>query len=121
MKLPWPILPLILAAGLPLIASSPWTPKQRAAEISFGVLLAADCLQTLDIRHHPGMYETNPVMGRHPSDLETVGYFAAAGLLQFWLTDSLPPWGRNLTLGVSNGLEAGVVAHNFSIGLKLKF
>lgn len=40
-------------------------------------LLVLDCLQTLDIKNHPGVYEKNVILGRHPSDAKIMVYFSA--------------------------------------------
>jgi hypothetical protein len=86
----------------------------------------ADMLTTLDISKHPNLVEENPLMGQHPSDGKVLGYFAATGVLHYLVTRELvrenvpaPIVQTWEALGI--GLEVGMVAHNYSIGLRARF
>jgi hypothetical protein len=86
----------------------------------------ADMLTTLDIAKHPNLQEENPIMGAHPSQGKVVGYFAATGLLHWAVTRELvrenvpaPIVQTWEALGI--GLEVGMVAHNYSIGLRARW
>ena len=86
----------------------------------------ADMLTTLDISRHPNLVEENPLMGQHPSDGRVLGYFAATGVLHYLVTRELvrenvpaPIVQTWEALGI--GLEVGMVAHNYSIGLRANF
>jgi len=86
----------------------------------------ADMLTTLDISRHPNLVEENPLMGQHPSDGKVLGYFAATGVLHYLVTRELvrenvpaPIVQTWEALGI--GLEVGLVAHNYSIGLRARF
>lgn len=86
----------------------------------------ADMLTTLDIAKHPNLVEENPLMGQHPSDGKVLGYFAATGALHYLVTRELvrenvpaPIVQTWEALGI--GLEVGMVAHNYSIGLRARF
>lgn len=85
----------------------------------------ADMLTTLDISRHPNLVEENPLMGQHPSDGKVLGYFAATGVLHYLVTRELvrenvpaPIVQTWEALGI--GLEVGMVAHNYSIGLRVR-
>lgn len=86
----------------------------------------ADMLTTLDISRHPNLVEENPLMGQHPSDGKVLGYFAATGVLHYLVTRELvrenvpaPIVQTWEALGI--GLEVGMVAHNYQIGLRARF
>ncbi len=86
----------------------------------------ADMLTTLDISRHPNLVEENPLMGQHPSDGKVLGYFAVTGVLHYLVTRELvrenvpaPIVQTWEALGI--GLEVGMVAHNYSIGLRARF
>jgi hypothetical protein len=86
----------------------------------------ADMLTTLDIARHPNLVEENPLMGQHPSDGRVLGYFAATGVLHYLVTRELvrenvpaPIVQTWEALGI--GLEVGMVAHNYSLGLRARF
>jgi hypothetical protein len=99
------------------------TPK---LEWVYQAAAAADMLTTLDIKNHPNLVEENPILGQHPSDAKVIGYFAATGLLHWAVTRELvngnmPRPLINAFECVSIGVEAGFAAHNYSIGLRMKF
>lgn len=102
-----------------------------AREAAYDGLLLVDYGQTLDIKNHPGSYETNPLLGKHPSDEQIRRHFGAAlvihGLVSWALPDkpinrlgiALSP--RALWQYVTLGVEGAVVASNFGMGLKVRF
>jgi hypothetical protein len=86
----------------------------------------ADMLTTLDIAKHPNLVEENPLMGQHPSDGKVLGYFAATGVLHYLVTrelvrESVPAPIVQTWEALGIGLEVGMVAHNYSIGLRARF
>lgn len=107
---------LILAAALALLtpAAEARTLDQRLhelprAEYAFQALNIADVVTTIDALHH-GYSERNPILGRHPSDAEVIGYNAGVGLLHvagtMFLQDHAPrfvkPW-EIFTISVKGG------------------
>ena len=42
--------------------------------------LGLDASQTMNIRRHPGQYETNVILGSHPSDLKVCAYFGGLAI-----------------------------------------
>lgn len=54
--------------------------------------LAWDLFQTLDIKNHPQLVETNILLGPHPSDAKIVAYFVFViiATLFFWAVIPLP-------------------------------
>lgn len=100
----------------------------RSADLepAFDLALAADMLTTLDIRHHSGMYETNPVLGRHPSDAKVLAYFSACAGIHYVITDQM--FKHNMPMPIINawqvltiGVETGYATRNYSIGLRMRF
>jgi hypothetical protein len=86
----------------------------------------ADMLTTLDIAKHPNLVEENPILGQHPSNGKVVGYFAATGTLHYLITrelvrESVPTPIVQTWEALGIGLEVGMVAHNYSIGLRARF
>ena len=99
-----------------------WTKQDTYREATALTLMAVDHGQTLNIAKHPQEYhELNPILGDHPSVSEVNRYFIAAYILHPTISAVLPPkqrkWWQYLTLSV----EAGAVAHNYSIGLRTDF
>jgi hypothetical protein len=87
----------------------------------------ADMLTTIDIAKHPKQYyEFNPILGEHPSEGRVIGYFTTTHVLHYLITRELvrenvpaPIVQTWEALGI--GLEVGLVAHNYSIGLRARF
>jgi hypothetical protein len=86
-----------------------------------------DMLTTIDIAKHPDQYyEFNPILGRHPTVGKVVGYFATTHTLHYLITRAMvdhntpaPVVQAWEALGI--GLEVGLVAHNYSVGLRARF
>jgi len=115
------ILLLLLTLTAPVFAGEPLNEKEWRLEAAMLAAGLVDYGQTRDIRNHPGMYETNPLLGRNPSDARIRNYFLLAGTAHVAVTRLLPrayrPYWQWSTLAV----EVGVVAHNYHIGLRADF
>lgn len=102
------------------------TPAERASELSYQSLHLIDTLQTLDIARQPGHYETNPVLGRHPSDRAVLAYMAGEALLHVVVSDQLarhdaPAWMRAAWHVTSVSMAGNTVRANAQLGLKVRF
>lgn len=91
--------------------------------------MAIDYGQTLDIASNPQWKETNPILGEHPTRSEVTRYFAVAAVLHPTISALLPTdkclgpvcdW-RKAWQWVTIGVEAGYVAHNYSLGIRTDF
>jgi hypothetical protein len=99
---------------------------QPKLEWVFDAALAADMMTTADIKNHPNLIETNPVLGEHPTDAAIIGYgLAAAGLhaavTYEMVSQGVPKGIITAWEAVSIGVETGFAAHNYSLGLRFKF
>ncbi len=81
-------------------------------------LHAADYRQTLDIKNHHGMTETNLILGRKPSNRSIHGYMLATGGMMV-LTSRYFDHNMIDLMFIANGLLS--VGMNQSIGLEFKF
>jgi len=82
---------------------------------------SADMLTTLDIKNVPYHYETNVIMGPHPSDAVVIGYFLAVDALEGVIGYMLPPVLRKTLFMVDIGVESYVTVNNFHMGLRFAF
>lgn len=105
-------------------------PKETLYEEgAYQVLAAVDAAETLDLVQHPGhwhWYETNPVLGKHPSDGRVVTYFAVSGVAHAGVTCLLaqsgaPPWVTRAFELVSIGIETRALANNAERGVSVSF
>lgn len=121
---------IILMANSANASDSTWDNTDTALQCVNGALFVADALQTLDIKNHKSMYETNPILGKHPSDAEVMGYFigtfAIHSVVAYYLPDLLfkPKTASLFRKGIitlSIGVESAVIHHNYQMGIKVKF
>jgi hypothetical protein len=99
-----------------------------ASEFVFDAALAADMLTTADIKNHPAsqVIETNPLLGQRPSDAKIAAYGAIMAGLHYGITRELvnqdvPSVVVQTWEWVGIFVEAGYVAHNYHLGLRVKF
>ena len=117
-----------LFVGL-LICNSRADDWKTTDRVLFGTYLtasaidAAQTIHALDQRHpngKPMFREVNPLYGEQPSDSRIIlTKLVSAGII-YWVADRVPS-ARRTTLWLVNALQFGVVAHNASIGMKVKF
>ena len=106
----------------PVSASDPWTSGDVGRESVYQVLHAVDYLQTREIARHPEKYyERNPILGNHPSEGNVALYFAATSLLHLGVAYALPRGLREPFQYVTILIPAGMVAHNFGLGIKIQW
>lgn len=117
----------LLSALLLSLVCSPSLAVDKLSEsdlMATGALLATyyvDYRQTMDIKRHPGMYETNLILGKHPSDDKVKHYFLAASILSVGAVYVLPSEYRKVFLGSAITLQLVVIGRNKHIGLHTKF
>jgi hypothetical protein len=89
-------------------------------EIAYQSVAAVDMLQTLSIKDEHWCEETNRLLGKHPSNKEVISYFVATGVIHAIIASKLPVKYARVFEYVTIGFEAGTVAHNYSIGMRIK-
>ena len=116
----WFFVGLFIGLAICNSRSQEWKTTDKVLLGTYAAASLADAMQT-DAGIKSGKYiETNPVFGEHPSTARIYLTKAAFGGLIYWLADSFPE-NRRTILWIANGLQIGVVAHNASIGMKVKF
>lgn len=122
---------LVLLIGNPLAGADTWTQGDIAVEVLWQALHLVDWGHTRYIADNPDeYYEINPILGNHPDKSQVDIYMAASAFLHPLVTGLLPRKARILGLElrprtiwqcISIGLSGGLVIHNFSIGIQMKF
>jgi hypothetical protein len=115
---------LVLALSLPVSAQAfdPWSEADKNRQGAFNVALALDWRQTLQLIKEPDKYyETNPILGKYPSDSKVNTYFALSMLGHAAVTHVLPSKWRPYWQYTWIAIETGVVAHNYKAGIRLNF
>ncbi len=112
-------LALLLLSGS--ACAEPFTVDDWKREAAFAALTVMDWQQTHDIARHPGMFELNPLLGRHPSAGRIDRYFAASLLAHVALARILAPQYRVTFQRATIVAEAVVVGRNTYLGLRVQF
>ena len=119
MSLMKPLAALLLACAFTAQAE-PWTETQQVLAATYLTAHTIDWAQTRNMSSRKEYYEKNPVLGSRPASGKTNAYFILTPIIGYFVLDALPEY-RTGILAVANVLEIGVVAHNFSIGIKANF
>ena len=115
---------LILGLGSISIAyAQEWTQTDTIIEIADIILKVADYRQTQNIvsRESEGYYETNPILGKHPTHRQVSLYFGVTALAHLYISYKLPQPYRRYWQLLWIGTSGRCVVHNYRAGLKIKF
>ena len=88
----------------------PWTNAEKMMLGASCLAVAADMYTTMDGLHN-GNYETNPCMGKHPSDGTVVSVMAITQIATIVLAHYLSDF-RTWILGIKTGINTGFAFHN---------
>lgn len=99
-----------------------WTTQDTQRESVFVAITAIDWSQTLQIAKRPDhYYETNIILGNHPSDSRINTLIPTAMLAHYYIATLLPRGYREAWQYAFIAVETNAVSNNFSIGLNVKF
>lgn len=103
--------------------ADPWTKTDITLEIIDLGLKFMDAKQTHDIvsRQNEGYYETNFILGEHPSHGEVNAYFATTAIGHILIAHILPQPYRRYWQILWIGVSGSCVYGNYRSNLKIKF
>lgn len=112
------ILAVLLVLGQPAQARD-WTTAEKVWAGTALALTAVDYLQTMTIARNPQRwYETNPLLGRHPSPgqvtLHFLGSIALTGTIMHFFPESRLPLAVGFTV-----MEGAMVTRNHRLGISI--
>ncbi len=97
-----------------------WTREDKIFQgIQLGVQ-GIDWLQTREIVDDPYYWETNPYIGKDPTEWEVDRYMLVSAGLGVLVTHILPQEHRKYWLMFRMGTVSGAVVHNYQIGIRIK-
>lgn len=123
----WWIFPgLLLSLLLILVTCSgcahdPWSKPDIAREALYIGVSVVDMGQTLDIKNHPELRETNPLLGDHPSDGRIKTFFVTTRVLHIMAVHWMPAEWRATFQGIGIGYQFATVVSNNRLGLSVNF
>ena len=100
-----------------------WTEKNTNLELTYAAVTAIDWMQTRKISAstNESLYETNSILGRHPTRGRVDGYFVSMLLAHYGVARILPQWARTSGQIMTIGVEFSYVAKNYQIGIRVGF
>ena len=108
-------------SSMGMLASSPWSTQDKALEATFIIADCADWQQTRDICRHPGLYEADSIMGRHPGASTINKFFLVQCAVHVLITDHLEGKWRTAWQCVWIVSEVTTVERNYKLGLHFSF
>lgn len=115
------VMVLLLIVPFAFPAQAGWTTADTTREAVYLGLHVADWGQTLGIAESPNYYESNPILGRNPSRGEVNRYFAVTAIGHAAVAYLLPHEAREVWQYTTIGMEAGIVARNYNVGIEFNF
>ena len=97
------------------------TEVDKANIVLFNVLQGIDMLQTLEIANNDKYYETNPILGKHPSEAQVIAYFISRGFAHYHVTKMIPLKYRNIWHTYNVVYNYDVIRDNHDIGIRIDF
>ena len=101
--------------------AEPLTQSDKKGIVIFNILQGIDMLQTLEIANNDKYYETNPILGRHPSEFQVLSYFVARGLAHYEVTKMVPQKYRKFWHAYHILYNYDVIRDNHEIGIRIGF
>ena len=78
-------------------------------------------LQTLEIANNDNYYETNPILGKHPSEFQVITYFITRAFTLSELTKMTSQKYRGFVHAFNIAYNYDTVRKNHSIGIRIGF
>ncbi len=115
------VVPLTLVA-VDVAKASDWTDADTARQVAVTTVLVLDAAQTRDIKNYSTTWETNPMLGKHPSDSRVRNYFVGAALGHYAVSRALPAgWPRQAWQYGWIAIEVVQVVKNKRAGFRMEF
>jgi hypothetical protein len=99
----------------------PWTKQDTYWQLGVLVTQIIDWGQTREIATNPNYYETNKILGEHPTLQEVDRYFIACIAGNYLISKALPNnWRRKWQIG-SMLFQTYYINNNYELGIKTNF
>jgi hypothetical protein len=98
----------------------PWTTQDTILQLSFTTVATIDWLQTKSFTRE-GAEETNPILGRYPSQ-HRINILTGAGILiHAGVSYVLPIKYRTIWQSFFLGVECMAISHNYLVGVRINY
>jgi hypothetical protein len=110
-------------------AHAEWTAEQKTLAAVASVALVIDYGQTKSIAtrdiYREGVLmrnvEHNPMLPRHPEMKDVNRHFILTPVVAYLVLDNISSENRTMALKVLTVVQIGIVAHNYSLGIRTSF
>jgi hypothetical protein len=104
---------ILLLFAAPLSAETNWY------RVAANTTLVVDWLQTHEIAKNNNYYETNKILGKHPSTGDVNRYFMSSILLTNIIGELLPKYSDYFYIAVAV-VETKIILNNYVIGIRIR-
>jgi hypothetical protein len=112
---------LLLLLLLPSICFAQWTTEQKTLAAVASAAMLIDYRQTKSIVGSDRFYEQNPILPRHPTHSDINRHFVLTPIIAYFVLDNIDSESRTWALRVLTVVQIGIVAHNYSLGVRVSF
>lgn len=109
------------AINLEKYYQEPLTERDKKLIVTSTILQGIDMLQTLEIANNDNYYETNPILGKHPSEFQVITYFITRAFTLSELTKMTSQKYRGFVHAFNIAYNYDTVKKNHSIGIRIGF
>lgn len=102
-------------------AADEWDKIEIALGAATIITAYIDWKQTQIIsKKYPYYWEINPLLGKHPNRQQIDAYFLTSLFLRGIVAHHLPKKYRKIWISFCFGVQAGFVAHNYKLGVRIR-
>jgi len=91
-----------------------WSAWDKTLGVTSTLATAADAYTTCRMLNNPNNYEVNPILGKHPSNVEVITTLAAGQAFVLMIAHLVPSW-RKYILGGKTVLNGSLAIHNTTL------
>ena len=96
------------------LSACSWSSKDKVLFTAYTALNMVDIAQTNEIYHNDNYYELNPIL----TENNFIPIMLATNTILYFIADWMPEKYRVYFLSFMVGIKAGLVGHNYSIGIR---
>jgi len=114
---------LVLTLFPGLVLGDDWTGEQKilSAIAITAVVIDYGQTRTIALSSELGWYEKNPLLPAKPTLGEVNRHFILIPLATYFVLDYLPSDKRTIALYALTAVQVAIVAHNYSLGVRVSF
>jgi len=97
-----------------------WTTQDAMMQGALSLSLGVDYLQTIEITRNDNYYETNLILGKHPTKTDVGLYFSGCLVGSYLIARALPRRYRTIFQGIVIGGQISTIIRNYQLGIRIR-